>query len=34
LRRGVLELLPEIERRRPLRGVLLVASDSGIRVRR
>jgi predicted nuclease of predicted toxin-antitoxin system len=34
VRRGVLELLPEIERRRPLRGLLLVASDSGIRVRR
>jgi predicted nuclease of predicted toxin-antitoxin system len=34
VRRGVLELLPEIERRQPLRRVLLVASDSGIRVRR
>ena len=32
--RGVLELLPEIERRQPLRRLLLVASDSGIRVRR
>ncbi len=34
VRRGVRELLPEIERRQPLRGRLLVASDSGIRVRR
>jgi predicted nuclease of predicted toxin-antitoxin system len=34
VRRGVLELLPEIGRRQPLKGSLLVASDSGIRVRR
>jgi len=34
VRRGVLELLPEIEKWQPLRGLLLVASDSGIRVRR
>ncbi len=34
VRRGVLELLPEIERRRPLTRLLLVAGDSGIRVRK
>lgn len=34
VRRGVLELLPEIERRQPLRRLLLVASDFAIRVRR
>jgi len=34
VRRGILELLPEIERRQPLKRLLLVASDSGIRVRR
>jgi predicted nuclease of predicted toxin-antitoxin system len=34
VRRGVLALLPEIERRQPLKKLLLVASDSGIRVRR
>lgn len=33
VRRGVIELLPEIERREPLKGLLLVASDSGLRVR-
>lgn len=34
VRRRVLELLPEIERRQPLSGRLLVVSDSGVRVRR
>lgn len=34
VRRSVLELLPEIERRQPLRGRLLVVSESSIRVRR
>jgi len=34
VRRAVLELLPEIERRQPLKGQLLVVSDSAIRVRR
>jgi hypothetical protein len=34
VRRSVLELLPEIERRQPLRGLLLGAGDSGIRMRR
>jgi len=34
VRRGVLELLPEIERRQPLTRLLLVAGDSGIRVRK
>jgi predicted nuclease of predicted toxin-antitoxin system len=33
VRRGVLELLPEIEKRQPLRKQWLVVSDSGIRVR-
>jgi hypothetical protein len=32
--RSILELLPDIEKRQPLKGLLLVASDSGIRVRR
>jgi len=32
--RSILELLPEIEKRQSLKGLLLVASDSGIRVRR
>ena len=34
VRRGVLELFPEIERQQPLRGQLMVVSDSGVRVRR
>ena len=34
VRRGVLELLPEIERQQPLRSRLLVAGDSGIRIRK
>jgi predicted nuclease of predicted toxin-antitoxin system len=34
VRRAVLELLPEIQRQQPLKGRLLVVSDSAIRVRR
>jgi hypothetical protein len=34
MHRSILELLPDIEKRQPLKGMLLVASDSGIRVRR
>jgi predicted nuclease of predicted toxin-antitoxin system len=34
VRRGILRLLSEIEKREPLRGKLLVASDSGIRLRK
>ena len=34
VRRGVLDLLPAIEARQPSRGLLLVAGDSGIRVRK
>jgi predicted nuclease of predicted toxin-antitoxin system len=34
VRRGILGLLPEIERQAPLRGMLIVAGDSGIRIKR
>jgi predicted nuclease of predicted toxin-antitoxin system len=34
VRRSVLEVLPEIEKRQSLKGLLLVVSDSGIRMRR
>jgi predicted nuclease of predicted toxin-antitoxin system len=34
VRRGILDLLPEIEGRKPLKGLLLVVSDSAIRIRK
>jgi predicted nuclease of predicted toxin-antitoxin system len=34
VRRAVLELLPQIERRQPLRGQLLVVSESAMRIRK